>query len=99
MGMAITGLVQGIDQFNYYFALGITPMFLISGIFFPLEGLPGAVQIAAWFSPLTHVVRVVRALVLGLPEWAHLWDLLWLVVLTAVAVNLALWRMRKRLIV
>ena len=84
---------------NYYFALGITPMFLISGIFFPLEGLPEAVQTAAWISPLTHVVRVVRALVLGVPEWAHLLDVLWLGTLSLLLINVALWRMRKRLIV
>lgn len=99
MGMVVTGLIQGIDQFNYYFALGITPMFLISGIFFPLEGLPEVVQIVAWFSPLTHVVRVVRALVLGVPQWVHVWDVLWLAVLSLLMVNIALWRMRQRLIV
>jgi lipooligosaccharide transport system permease protein len=97
--MFATSVIQSIDQFNYYFALGITPMFLISGIFFPLEGLPQAVQIAAWFSPLTHLVRVVRAVVLGAPEWGHLLDVAWLGVASFVLVNVALWLMRRRLIV
>jgi lipooligosaccharide transport system permease protein len=99
MGMVVTSFIQSIDQFNYYFALGITPMFLISGIFFPLEGLPEAVQTVAWFSPLTHLVRVVRALVLGVPEWGHLLDVAWLAGLSLILINLALWRMRKRLVV
>jgi lipooligosaccharide transport system permease protein len=97
--MVVTGYIQSIDQFNYYFALAITPMFLISGVFFPLEGLPQAVRVAAWLSPLTHLVNPVRAMVLGTLTPAHLLDVLWLAVHILIFTNWALWRMRKRLIV
>ncbi|MCX7914184.1 MAG: ABC transporter permease, partial [Thermodesulfovibrionales bacterium] len=33
-------IVPGIDSFNYFYTLLITPMFLFSGIFFPLDALP-----------------------------------------------------------
>jgi len=40
-------------------------MFLFSGVFFPIEGLPGFVQVAAWFLPLYHAVVLLRSLVFG----------------------------------
>ena len=37
-------------------------MFLLSGVFFPLNGsnLPDIVPTIAWFMPLTHAVNVIR---------------------------------------
>ncbi|WP_031516228.1 ABC transporter permease [Desulfofalx alkaliphila] len=65
LGMIWTGLVAKIDSFSFFFTLVITPMFLFSGIFFPLDSLPGIVQIAAWFLPLYHVVELLRSLAFG----------------------------------
>lgn len=65
MGLAYTSLVKHIDQLTFYFTLFVTPMFLFSGIFFPLDRLPAAVQIVAWLSPLYHLVAAARMLVLG----------------------------------
>ncbi len=65
LGMIWTGLVPKIDSFSFFFTLIITPMFLFSGVFFPIEGLPGFVQVAAWFLPLYHAVVLLRSLVFG----------------------------------
>ena len=65
LGMIWTGLVPKIDSFSFFFTLVITPMFLFSGIFFPIDNLPGFVQIVAWFLPLYHVVILLRSLVFG----------------------------------
>src|SRR3954463_16365015 len=46
-GVAMAAIVAKIDQFNYVTALCITPLFLVAGTFFPIEGLPEGVQIAA----------------------------------------------------
>jgi len=35
-----TALVPGIDSFSYFYTLFMTPLFLFSGIFFPVETLP-----------------------------------------------------------
>src|SRR6266508_5933604 len=40
IGLAFTAVVPLIDYFTYYWTLFITPMFLFSGIFFPLDRLP-----------------------------------------------------------
>ena len=52
VSMITTALVPGIDSFSYFYTLFMTPLFLFSGIFFPVETLPGAVAGIAWFTPL-----------------------------------------------
>jgi lipooligosaccharide transport system permease protein len=41
IGLAFTAVIPLIDFYTYYWTLFITPMFLFSGIFFPLDRLPG----------------------------------------------------------
>jgi lipooligosaccharide transport system permease protein len=43
----------------------LTPLFLFSGVFFPVEGLPSSVRWIAWLSPLYHGVQIVRGLTVG----------------------------------
>lgn len=65
LGLIVTVLAPSYDFFMYYFTLLITPMTLLSGVFFPLRQLPEAVQAAAQVLPLTHAVALVRPLALG----------------------------------
>ena len=53
-------------RFNVIFRFIITPLFLFSGVFFPIESLPAVLQPLAWVSPLWHGVVVTRAVVFGL---------------------------------
>ncbi len=45
--------------------LGVLPLFLFSGTFFPISQLPAAVQPLAWLSPLWHAVQIARAATTG----------------------------------
>jgi lipooligosaccharide transport system permease protein len=45
--------------------LAIVPIFLFSGTFFPIEQLPGALELVAYATPLWHGVDLVRELSLG----------------------------------
>ncbi|MEX0383650.1 ABC transporter permease [Spiribacter pallidus] len=65
IAMIVTAISPSYDFFLYYFTLVMTPMLLLSGVFFPLESLPGAVQIGAQCLPLAHVVMLVRPLMTG----------------------------------
>ena len=65
IGLVITSLAPSYDFFMYYFTLFITPMTLISGVFFPAEQLPAAVQVAAQALPLSHAIALARPLLLG----------------------------------
>lgn len=91
IGLSYTGSLSSMDQITYYFTLFITPQFLFSGIFFPLDRLPEAVQIVAWLTPLFHLVQVIRALVLGAVGPDLLVHLAWMVgvvaILFAVPIN------------
>jgi lipooligosaccharide transport system permease protein len=98
ISMFFTGLVPSIYTFNYFFTLFITPMFFFSGIFFPLEQLPPIFQALSWFAPLTHVVNLNRALVLGNLHPGLLIDLAWLIGATGLFFLLAQWAMRRRLV-
>ena len=66
------------DKFSAIFRWVITPLFLFSGTFFPIESLPGALQPIAWLSPLFHGVELTRGASLGtllddpLRAFAHL---------------------------
>ena len=66
------------DKFSAIFRWVITPLFLFSGTFFPIESLPGALQPIAWLSPLFHGVELTRGATLGtllddpLRAFAHL---------------------------
>lgn len=53
------------DRFAAIFRFGITPLFLFSGTFFPLESLPEAVRPLAWVTPLYHGSSLTRGLSLG----------------------------------
>jgi lipooligosaccharide transport system permease protein len=67
MALAVTSLSGSYESFNYYFTLVVAPMFLFSGVFFPLDQAPGWAAKLAVILPLTHVVTISRALVRGTP--------------------------------
>ena len=53
-------------SFNAIWRFGITPLFLFSGTFFPIDQLPAQIQWVAWLLPLWHGVALARALSLGI---------------------------------
>jgi|EndMetStandDraft_8_1072994.scaffolds.fasta_scaffold48925_2 lipooligosaccharide transport system permease protein len=53
------------DRFAAIFRFVITPLFIFSGTFFPVEGLPPFLQPLAWLTPLYHGVVLARGLSLG----------------------------------
>jgi lipooligosaccharide transport system permease protein len=71
-GMAFAGPIAAfsatqrtMEKFNAVFRFGITPLFLFSGTFFPVESLPLFLQPVAWLTPLYHGVALSRGLSLG----------------------------------
>ncbi len=63
--IAFTATQRGDTAFNMLFRFGITPLFLFSGTFFPVEKMPLLLQPLAWVTPLFHGVALARALSLG----------------------------------
>jgi lipooligosaccharide transport system permease protein len=76
-GLLVATWARNHEQLFYYFSLVITPLFLFSGVFFPLTHLPVAVRVLLEATPLVHVVNIIRALILGSVH-AGLWvDAAW----------------------
>ena len=78
--------------------LVITPMFLFSGTFFPLEQLPLWAQRFAWALPLTHLVHLARSVALGGFPPQLLANAAYLAIFGAVAYLFGVRAMVKRLI-
>jgi lipooligosaccharide transport system permease protein len=69
LGLIMTVSARRWDFFSFYMTLVMTPMMMISGVFFPTERLPAPMLGVAQALPLWHGVELVRPLVAGrLPE-------------------------------
>jgi len=108
LAMCFTALAGTIDFFNFPTFLFITPMFLLSGTFFPLQLLNSPILEGAALSvmPLTHVVDLTRGLMngsmitfLGLsPEAMWVLAIVWVAIVTLLFFLLAIHLMKKKLI-
>jgi lipooligosaccharide transport system permease protein len=96
-GVAMAATVAKIDQFNYVTALCITPLFLVAGTFFPIDGLPQGVQLVAQVNPLHQLVELVRGGAFGY-ELVDLARFAFLVAVALLTWRIAISRMNKRLI-
>mgnify|MGYP000229228868 CR=1 FL=1 len=65
IALVFNALAKGYDFFTYYFTLVVTPMTFLSGVYFPVEQMPGWLQVVAQVLPLKAAVDLVRPLVLG----------------------------------
>ena len=64
LSVMFCAIVPGIDSFSYFYTLFMTPLFLFSGIFFPLDAMPRVVSNLAFFlaalSPREYLPRLFR---------------------------------------
>jgi lipooligosaccharide transport system permease protein len=65
IGLIMTALAPSYDFFMYYFTLVITPMMMLSGVFFPVDQLPAVLQSVSVILPLTHAIDLARPLLIG----------------------------------
>lgn len=98
LSIIFCAIVPGIDSFSYFYTLFMTPLFLFSGIFFPLDSMPRLVVDIAFFTPLYHLVIVCRAFTSGAISNAF-GSIVWLVVAVTALAPLPFKFMRKRIIV
>lgn len=67
--MAYAATLKNGANFNALFRFIITPLFLFSGVYFPLTRLPEWLQRVAPWTPLYHGVELTRGLVLHTLTW------------------------------
>jgi lipooligosaccharide transport system permease protein len=97
-GVLIAAVAKTIDNFNYITSAVLTPMFLVSGTFFPISTLPPVLRTLAQFNPLYHCVQLVRDASFGTLGVADLGHAAVLVAFGLIMWRLAIWRLGKRLI-
>jgi lipooligosaccharide transport system permease protein len=95
----MAALARNYDFFNYYVILVITPMLMLSGVFFPLDALPTGLRVLIDCLPLTHAVALIRPLMTGHWPDALLLHLTVLVSYTGISFYLAVIAVRRRLLV
>ncbi len=98
MALAVTAFSHNYEFFAYYFNVILMPLFFLSGTWFPVDTLPQALQWAAEVSPLTHAVRMSRALLGGDLGPGLLPSLAWLALYGFVFFTLSANLIRRRLI-
>jgi lipooligosaccharide transport system permease protein len=98
-GICVSARVNSIDNFNYITSAVLTPLFLVAGTFFPIDGLPQWAQVIAQLNPLYHLVELVRDAVFGLEGWVDLGHLAFLIGFGLLTWRLAIRWMTRRLIV
>ena len=64
-GLIMTALAPSYEFFTYFFTLVLTPMLLLSGVFFPVDQMPATLQGVAAFLPLKHAIDLARPFLMG----------------------------------
>jgi lipooligosaccharide transport system permease protein len=96
---ALTTRLDSPEGFGVLFRLGVFPLFLFSGAFFPIENLGDVGAWLARLTPLWHGVNLSRMLILDHVDWS--WaavNAAVLVGLTVLGVRLSITGLQKRLV-
>lgn len=100
VSLCITSFVKNINHFNFYFTGLITPMFMFSGIIFPVDNLPIIFKYVALALPLVHLVNMARAFCIsGFINLGIILDLLYVFGFILIFGWLAIKSLKRRLIV
>jgi lipooligosaccharide transport system permease protein len=97
-GIAIAGFAKSFENFNYVVSAVLTPLFLLAGSFFPLDGFPEWAQALAALNPLHHCVVLVRHAVFGFEGWQDLARVGFLVLFGLAIWRIAIYAMTRKLI-
>jgi ABC-2 type transport system permease protein len=64
VGIAIASRVKAVESFQMIAQLTIMPSMFLSGIFFPVNNLPGWMEVLVKLNPVTYAVAPIRAIAL-----------------------------------
>jgi len=98
LSLLVTSFVKTINHFNFYFSAFISPMFFFAGVVFPVSNLPQIARPIAEILPLTHAVRLTRAISFT-EELPVLWsDIAYILLFTLIVGFIGVRRLKRRLI-
>ena len=98
LGIFISTMVQTQFQSMQLSIFMFLPQLMMSGYMFPFAGMPRAAQWLGEVFPMTHIVRLVRGIMLRAAVTSDLiWDYAALLLFGSVMLTIAIMRFRKRL--
>ncbi len=98
IGIYVSTAARTVPQAMQLSFLTFLPSIYLSGLLFPIEGMPRAAQYLAHIIPLTYYLRIVRGIILKGVGLDYLWpNLLPLLAFGAVVFTLSVLRFRKQL--
>jgi lipooligosaccharide transport system permease protein len=95
--MVITAIAPSYDFFMFYQTLALTPMLLLSGVFFPVTQLPGIARHVTQALPLYHAVELIRPAMLARPVESAALHVVVLIAYVVVPFLLCAWLFRRRM--
>ena len=98
LAMIMTSYARNYDSFIYSTSGFIVPMSLLSGTYFPIEQLPVGLKYVAYLFPLTHGVQAVRGILQNGWNITIGIHVLVLAIAGTVAMNIAIHRIRGKLL-
>jgi drug efflux transport system permease protein len=98
IGILVSAASRTVSQAMQLSFMTFLPSIYLSGLLFPIEGMPHGAQYIARIIPLTYYLRIVRGIVLKGVGLEYLWpNVLPLVAFGAVVFSLSILRFRKQL--
>lgn len=98
IGIFVSAAARTVPQAMQLAFLTFLPSIYLSGLLFPIEGMPAPAQYLAAAIPLTYYLRIVRGIILKGVGFEYLWpNLLPLVLFGAAMFSFAVLRFRKQL--
>jgi ABC-2 type transport system permease protein len=91
LGVALAVRLRRLESFRLVAALVTVPLYLFSGIFYPVSTLPAPTRWIALCNPLTYGVDLLRYSLLGVSELPLLRSYTLLSLLTVLSVVVAVW--------
>ncbi len=105
LGVLIASRTHTMEGFQVIMNLVLMPLVFLSGIFFPLSGLPGWLGALVTINPITYAVDAIRRTILGPEVPSLVWfqqpvtlghDIMVIVVLAVIVSALAIWSFSRQ---
>jgi lipooligosaccharide transport system permease protein len=96
IGMALSTFIRTWQDFDYLTVV-VFALFIFSGTFSPVDGLPAPLRVLVGLTPLYHGVELLRGFTTGVYGWAMAGHALYLAALTAAGLTIAARRMQRLL--
>ncbi len=95
LGFLVTSVVSNINQFQFFFTAGLTPMVFFSGLMFPVQELASPLREIAYATPMFHVIETFRMLTSGASHASVEWVWVCPFVMVASALFFGAWGVRR----